>query len=69
MMHTKDGLYFERVGQGDVRIVLEKDQYNKTEITLPADMWASVVATVSLRGEDATTWREALAQHNKAKGG
>lgn len=67
MFHAKEGLYFERVGQDEVKVVVE-DQYKvKREITLTADTWASVVATVSLRGEDYETWREALAMHNKPK--
>lgn len=67
MFHAKDGLYFERVGQDDVKVVVEDLYKTKREIVLSADTWASVVATVSLRGEDYETWREALTMHNKPK--
>ncbi len=69
--HWKDGWYFERLDDGSVRIRHE-DPATKAEgayvendvcIDIPIDSWASIVASVSAKGETSETWKEALHLH------
>ena len=62
MFHLKDGLYFERLPNGEgVRIVLKPNNVNDDrvlfETTTDYEGVASVVSTVSQRGEAFATWR------------
>ncbi len=65
--HLRGGLHFQREEDGAVTIVKTNGQaFDPTiewEVTVPADEWASVVATVCARGDTGDTWREALASH------
>lgn len=67
MFHIQDGLFFARVVDGRVHIVLRENKEDgevifETEIS--ADGWASIVASVSWHGEDAKSWEAARAFHN-----
>lgn len=66
MFHARDGLYFERQADVAVRVRLEKEHGLAFEVIVPADTWASVIATVSARGETLDTWNEARQYHNRA---
>ena len=53
MFHVSDGLYFERLDDGSVR-VSKQDSKNGEVIftnTMDADSWASVVSSMSKGGE------------------
>ena len=56
MFHVKDGLFFERIEDGSVRIVQRKDAKDESpivfETVIEKDPWASVIATVSKLGEN-----------------
>jgi hypothetical protein len=69
MYHARDGLFFERQADGSVKVRLEKDNGAAMEITLPADTWASAMASVSARGETLDTWNEARQYHNRTREG
>jgi hypothetical protein len=65
MFHLRDGLYFERLEDGGVRIVKTAtgqfgDAKNVFEIEVSAGEWASVVAAVSPKGETSETYHSAL---------
>lgn len=69
MFHLQDNVYFERQPNGRIRIVVrEGDQANapivKDTICKP-EGFASVMATMSARGEDLATWQEACAYLSK----
>ena len=67
MFHARDGLYFERLADGSVKVRLEPIGGGApAEAIVPADTWASVIATVCARGETADTWNEARQYHNRA---
>lgn len=60
--HSTDGLFFKRNEDGSVTIRAEDPPWEdghgqlvKT-VTLPADSWASAVASVCAQGENATTF-------------
>jgi len=70
--HVADGLCVERTRSGGVKIMkfapradcfAEKGAEWEIEITDSA--FASIVASVSARGETAETWSEALEWHNR----
>ena len=72
--HWKDNWYFERLSNGGVRIYHE-ERANKGEGEFPEydtcldidpDSWASIVASVSKRGETGETFRQAREFHDKA---
>lgn len=65
MYHARDGLYFARQPDGSVKVRIEPINGVPTEVELTADTWASVIATVSARGENADTWNEARQYHNR----
>lgn len=65
MFHLRQGFFFERTDGGDVHIVYAPAPHNDpldivAEITVPANEFASVMATVSHRGETSETWQEAV---------
>lgn len=60
--HVADGVTFERLGNGSVRV--EKD--NVFAVVIDAGSWASVVATVSPEGETAGTFAAAQQFHGGA---
>jgi hypothetical protein len=76
--HWKDNWYFERREDGSVRIYhedsgsipsipLDDDDYPEYDVCLDIDKdsWASIIASVSERGETAETFKEAGEFHNK----
>lgn len=77
MFHVTDNLYFGRMPNGDVRILKFKEppkdwplvygDYEglETDLTVKSNHWASVVASVSVRGESNGRYYEASDFHNK----
>lgn len=73
--HSRDGLYFARTVTGDVIVTIEVPVHDGTgnfheghravlhRIVLPQDEWASVLASVSARGETGETWQQARDFH------
>ena len=65
--HLRDGLHFQRGEDGSVTIVKSNGQAFDPEIlwelAVPAEEWASVVASMSVRGETGETWEMALNFH------
>jgi hypothetical protein len=59
LFHSQDGLYFGRTEDGSVYV-----RWKDNETTLPEASWASVVASVSARGDNSKTWAEACDFHN-----
>lgn len=66
--HSREHLFFERLGNGDVRV----RQWSKmapftllSSTVVDAHTWASIVASMSYRGEDANSYREALEFHER----
>jgi hypothetical protein len=70
MFHSKDGWFFGRAKDGGVRIVkalqcgLDRAVIEE-EISIDADSWASIVASVSFCGETAETYKAALDFHSR----
>ncbi len=67
MFHAKDGWFFQRVDNGDVRIMLQPSGFGgqpQAQVQLSSDTWASIVATVSAKGETAESWKAASNFHN-----
>lgn len=68
MFHWKDGWFFERMSNGAVMITKRKDGGMESPIVtreiIPPEEWASVVASVSLGGENDRRWFKALDFHN-----
>jgi hypothetical protein len=65
--HALNGWFFQRTATGSVRIFKYRDPNGTTleaEVELPADVWASVVASVTRIGETAETWQQALKFHD-----
>lgn len=60
--HWRDGWYFTRRDGGAVEI----RQHDKVALQIPALEWASIVASVSKRGETAETYKEARELHGIA---
>lgn len=58
--HLRDGLCFQRLDDGAVRITWHGDRHPMMNITVPMEQFASAVASVSLTGDTADTWRELL---------
>lgn len=75
--HARGGWLFRREPFGSVTIekrTNDRAQNPEMNVSFDADTWASIVATVSARGDNATTHAEALRFHNadvtaKAKAG
>lgn len=73
MFHSQKGLFFERLDGGSVRIRKTYDERDIrpdnviADVTLSDSEWASVVATLSYGGENATSYAAALKFHNFAE--
>lgn len=66
--HAGHGLYFERLHDGSVQVKRETPPGSSCAVvllTMDANTWASVVAVMSLRGEDASRHLEAFLFHNE----
>lgn len=59
--HLKDGFCFERMVDGRIALRVEKEGAVIAETIVDESGFASVVASVSKRGETGETYREALA--------
>ena len=76
MFHQQNNLFFGRTKDGSVRILKLKEpppewpkihfKYPETtilDVTIPAEHWASIVASVSSGGEENGRWYNALDFH------
>lgn len=79
MFHSRNGLFFQATGQGNVCIIKTsdgKEPYSRSfpdsdkvetnivcDVTLPENEWASVVCSVSAGGEDHARWMRARRFH------
>lgn len=63
-LHVSEGLFFRRYDNGDVEIGQGPDFNSVAPLQLiPATQWASVVAYVSVGGEDGATYTQAINFH------
>jgi hypothetical protein len=69
MFHWRDGWFFERMPNGSVMITKRKDAGMESPIItreiIPPEEWASIVASVSIKGERDRRWYTALDFHMK----
>lgn len=69
MFHWRDGWFFERMPDGSVMITKRKDAGLESPIItreiIPPGEWASIVASVSIKGENDRRWYTALDFHMK----
>ncbi len=63
--HARDGLFFERLADGSVRVTVRDGDVQRFAAVLPPETWASVLAQVSARGETYDTWNEARQYHTR----
>lgn len=70
--HVRDGWFFRRLDGGQVHVyhvpgpsVGVHPPVVHVEITMQPEEWASVMASVSHRGETLETWKEALSFHQE----
>lgn len=69
MFHLRNGLFFERLQGGHVRIIKTYDERDVRpdnvvlDITVPENEWTSVVCSVSKAGETLERWKEARQFH------
>ena len=73
MFHLQDNVYFERLQGGRIRIVV-RDGLNAEapiikDTTTDVNGFASVMASMSARGEDLASWQEAIAYLTRAHDG
>jgi hypothetical protein len=61
--HARDGWYFQRAEDGGVLITAVTSETQRQVVKLDAATWASAVASVSARGENAETFAEAGRLH------
>ena len=64
MFHAQDGLFFQRMENGTVEVMV-KDGNRIFQTVLTSDTWASVIASVSARGDTSFVWEEAIQFHNE----
>ena len=69
MFHAKEGLFFERIVKGSVRVIKTYDGRAPRADNVVVDLdiaeneWASIVASVSKLGEDHDRWMQARRFH------
>ncbi len=67
MFHAKAGVYFGRLSDGSVEVIVKADACENAQVlkalSLSPDSWASVVASVSRAGESAEQFAAAVALH------
>ena len=63
--HSKQGLFFRRDEDGNVIVRKVVGGRVMFKITLDSNSWASVMASVCARGEDAFTFEEARQFHQQ----
>lgn len=68
--HFEGGLYFKRLEGNKVQILIKESAHQNSptfrKFIATDSEWASIVASVSMRGEDGKTHLEALQYHNQA---
>ncbi len=68
MFHAQDGWFFERLEDGSVAIHHNPDnvpnQSKSPVVTVSPNVWASIVASVSARGEEGGRYYDALKFHS-----
>ncbi len=62
MFHVKEGWFFERMEDGKVRVYSPKPDIR---LEMDPDTWASVLASMSARGDSAEAFQDAQDFHNK----
>ncbi len=70
MFHAKEGLFFERLEDGEVRVRVDLGSHSPIPdviIDLDSDTWCSVIASVSFRGDVAEAFQEAKRFHSLEK--
>ena len=61
MFHAKDGLFFERLDDGAVRVTKKNpNDPALVDMVLDKDLWCSIISQVSFKPEDSE-------QHDKAE--
>lgn len=66
MFHAREGLFFERLVDGMVRVVktsdakLISDGNVVCDVVLTKEAFASVIASMSMSGETSESWQKAL---------
>lgn len=63
--HAADGWYFQRGDDGSVTIHAAVSRCNES-VTLTAEAWASVIASVGAGGESSDSYHSALNTHKGA---
>lgn len=65
--HVQDGIYFARVEGGSVRLIITETPKRNSpvlrELTMPAAVWASVIASMSACGETPASYKLACEVH------
>lgn len=65
MFHSINGFFWRREEDGSVAILQGNDFGDAEElVTFDSNTWASIVASVSSRGENAVTFDAAVRLHN-----
>jgi hypothetical protein len=68
MFHVKDGLYFERLSDGNVRVLKRRDGKPDSAVVfdmiIDRDSWCSIIASMSYYGEEDYGWYRACNFHN-----
>ena len=73
MFHAAEGLYFQRQENGSVRVLFDRisaglkplEPGEIPDVEFDADAWASVVSSMSEKGEDAYSFHLARAFHGE----
>jgi hypothetical protein len=63
--HARDGWYFQRQDDGSVKISASVQRCTE-ELTIDPDTWASIVASVSAKGETSVRYQQARQFHTDA---
>ena len=69
MFHAKEGWFFTRLSNGEVRVEHREDAKETSpvvsKVTFTPEAWASIVASISIKGEADRRWYTALDFHQK----
>jgi hypothetical protein len=56
MFHFRDGVFFERLGDGSVRLLVKESSHDDAkvlkDIAIDIDSWCSIIACMSYYGEE-----------------
>lgn len=64
MFHVSDGLYFDRLADGSVRICKKCGNVNVFDQNIDSNAWASIISSVSKGGEADLRYFAAKDFHN-----